>query len=325
MSRTFDLARRAVSSLAFRVVMTLALMTLVVSRVDWQQISDRIGSGHPGYGVLAVLSIATALVLNAFRWSLLLRAADVSLSGRELFRIYAVTSFANAFLPTAVGGDVARPLMVSRRGSLLVRAIVTVFTERVAALAALIVLAWYGVATQSAATSDGVVGALSAASAGVLVVALAVGLRPARVRELSRPLIPARLTGHMGEAAACFGSLVRARGTLAWVGLLSLASQALIAFQLVLLAKAIGVDLSFGLAAVALTLVTLATLLPISIGGFGVREGSYVAILAGGGIGRSDALLLSLLTVVALFFATLPGAVELIRGGFSATMTEVQP
>jgi hypothetical protein len=48
----------------------------------------------------------------------------------------------------------------------------------------------------------------------------------------------------------------------------SLAFQALIAVQLVLLARAIDVRLAFPIAAVALALVTVATLAPISIGGF---------------------------------------------------------
>jgi hypothetical protein len=73
---------------------------------------------------------------------------------------------------------------------------------------------------------------------------------------------------------------------------------------------------------VALALVTLAMLIPISIGGFGVREGSYVVVLAGGGIGHTDAVLISLLSVVALFVATLPGAYELARGGLAPAVRE---
>ena len=52
-----------------------------------------------------------------------------------------------------------------------------------------------------------------------------------------------------------------------WLGL-SVLYQALIAYQLVVLGHAIDVQLSFATAAIALTVVTLVTLIPISIGGF---------------------------------------------------------
>jgi uncharacterized protein (TIRG00374 family) len=325
MRRALTVARTLAGSLAFRALTTLALMALVSSRIDWGSVSDKVSSGEPGYGVLAVLAVAAALVIGGLRWALLLQVADVRLPRRELFRIYAVTSFANAFLPTTVGGDVARPLMVSRRGPLLVRAIVTVVAERVAALIALILLAWLGVATASGATSGGAVGALVVVSTGLVAFALVLALRPAVLHRVGRALVPARLSGQMAEAVAAARALAAAPRALIGIGLLSLVFQALVTLQLVLLAKMIGVQLSLGLAAVALALVTLATLLPISIGGFGVREGSYVAVLAGGGIGHTDAVLISLLTVVALFFATLPGALELVRDGFSPAITEAKP
>jgi hypothetical protein len=59
------------------------------------------------------------------------------------------------------------------------------------------------------------------------------------------------------------------------------------------------------------------TLIPISIGGFGVREGSYVVLLGGASIGPTDATLISLLSVATLFLASLPGAFLFARGGIA--------
>lgn len=317
MSTAVGIARRVIGSLVFRAVVTAALLWLVLSKLDWDTIGDRISSGNPGYGLLAILCIVAALAIGGLRWDALLRAGQVELPPREIFRIYAVTSFANAFLPTSVGGDVARPLMVSRRGPRLVRAIATVLIERLAALVALIVLAWIGTALEPAVVSTGALTALAVVSGGMVAAAALVALRPSLPRTLAKAAIPARFSAHLGEAAAVFSATARSPRTLGLVLIQSVAFQALVTIQLVLIGRMIGVTLSFGLAAVALALVTLATLLPISIGGFGVREGSYVVILGGGGIDHTDAVLISLLTVVVLFFATLPGAIELIRRGFS--------
>ncbi len=60
--------------------------------------------------------------------------------------------------------------------------------------------------------------------------------------------------------------------------------------------------------------------MPISIGGFGVREGSYVVLLGGASISATDATLISVLSIAALFVASLPGAWLLARGGIAPAL-----
>ena len=76
----------------------------------------------------------------------------------------------------------------------------------------------------------------------------------------------------------------------------------------------LGLDLDLALIAVVVPLVLIATALPISIGGFGVREGSYVALLADVGVSAGDATLLSLLSAAAMAIASLPGGLVLLVG-----------
>jgi hypothetical protein len=66
--------------------------------------------------------------------------------------------------------------------------------------------------------------------------------------------------------------------------------------------------------------VTVVTLIPISIGGFGVREGSYVVLLSGASIAATEATLISVLSVAALFLASLPGAFLLARSGVAPAL-----
>lgn len=314
--------RRVAGSTAFRAAVTAILLWAVLGQLDWERILDKVESGNPAYGLLAVLCVVAALLVGAVRWAVLLRLAGIMLPAGEIGRIYAVTSFANAFLPTSIGGDVARPLMVARRGPVLARAIATVLIERFAALLALLAVAWLGVLAVPGVVSSGSVLALAVVSLGLMTVTAALAVRPSIFARVMRALIPVRFAPSLGEAGEVVRALRASPRAVVTVAVQSLIFQALVTMQIVFLAKMIGTELPFGLGAVALALVTLATLLPISIGGFGVREGSYVVILAGGGIGHTDAVLISLLTVAALFIATLPGAIALIRGGFSPT---VQP
>jgi hypothetical protein len=78
------------------------------------------------------------------------------------------------------------------------------------------------------------------------------------------------------------------------------------------LSESLGLDIDPELIAVVLPLVLFATVVPISIAGFGVREGAFVALLGEAGVSSGDAVLLSLATVASVAIASLPGGVLMI-------------
>ena len=79
--------------------------------------------------------------------------------------------------------------------------------------------------------------------------------------------------------------------------------QVLALLALVLVAWTVGVELSFALAAVVAPIVIMATLMPISVGGLGVREGAFVLLLGEAGIGGAQATVVSLLSAAAVLLA----------------------
>src|SRR6202165_5386970 len=126
--------RRTGASLPLRIVVTLGLVGLVASQIDWARMAKRFSPGHPLSCLAAVAFVVAALVVGAFRWSRLLDRAGLHLGSASLARIYSVATFSNTFLPTSVGGDVTRALLVTRRGPLLTRAAVTILIDRLGGL-----------------------------------------------------------------------------------------------------------------------------------------------------------------------------------------------
>ncbi|HEY2715551.1 MAG TPA: lysylphosphatidylglycerol synthase transmembrane domain-containing protein [Solirubrobacterales bacterium] len=316
--RVLEWATWMARSVWIRTGVTLALLAIVGSQLDWSQISERLREGNPLDFVFAVGLVVLALGAGAWRWDALLRRAGVPVSANRLVRIYAVSTFSSSFLPTTAGGDVTRALLVSRRAADLRRVAVSIVVDRAGGLAGMISIAWLALVI----APGHVPGEASAVliwmslvivvGAGVIVVALMRGSSWLRRRLPEQVLTMAR---DSREVLRDYG---RSPGLLAMWFLLSVAYQALIAYQLVVLGHAIDVQLSFATAAIALTVVTLLTLIPISIGGFGVREGSYVLILGGVSIAASDATLISVLSVATLLIASLPGAYLIARGNVGA-------
>ncbi len=65
--------------------------------------------------------------------------------------------------------------------------------------------------------------------------------------------------------------------------------------------------------AVIVPAVLVVTALPFSLGGLGLREGSYVVLLHQAGVSTTDGALLSLLATLLFALATLPGAFALLK------------
>jgi glycosyltransferase 2 family protein len=301
-----------------RAGVTLLLLAIVASRLDWSRIASRLREGQPLDFLLAVAIVLLALVAGAWRWHALLRRAGVSLGVGRLARIYAVSTFSASFLPTTAGGDVTRALLVTRCRPDLRRVVVSIIVDRAGGLVGLIGIAWLALLVEPARVPSHT-RAVLAWTTGVLAVG-AVAVVGVALRDSGpvRQLVPARLVVVGRDARDVLRDYASSPALLGWWFGLSVLYQALIAFQLVVLAHAIDVELSFSTAAIALTLVTLVTLVPISIGGFGLREGSYVVLLGSVSIAASDATLISVLSVATLLVASLPGAFLIMRGNVGA-------
>jgi uncharacterized protein (TIRG00374 family) len=318
-------ALKAARSLPFRVIVTLGLLGVVASNINWSLVSTRLDHGHVLDFAAAVALVLCALVLGAWRWALLLRVAQVPLATRALARIYWVAVFTNTFLPSSVGGDVTRTLLVARRPPMLTRAALTVVADRLGGLVGLLGMAWLASAFRVSVVPARAIVFLAWVTAAVVLGAIFLLVAMFRGSSRARVLVPARFLSLARELRELVHGYARAPSTLLLVVGASLLFQALNSLQLVMLAKAIDVHLDFATAAVVLALVTVVTLIPVSIGGFGIREGSYVVLLGGASIGATDATLISLLTVAALFIASLPGAVMLAHSGLTPAVEGASP
>lgn len=299
-----------------RTGVTLLLLALVASSLDWSQMGARLREGQPLDFLFAVGLVVLALAAGAWRWHALLDGAGVPLGVGRLARIYAVSTFSAWFLPTTAGGDVTRALLVTR-GPELRRVAVSIVVDRAGGLAGMIGIAWLAFALEPSGVPGGTDAILTWATVALLLGVLLVAAALRRGSALRR-FVPERLLAMARDSRDVLRDYGRSPTLLGMWLSLSVLYQGLIAFQLVVLGRAIDVELSFAMAAVALTVVTLVTMVPISIGGFGVREGSYVVLLGGVSIAASDATLISVLSVATVLIASLPGAYLIMRGNVGA-------
>lgn len=276
-----------------RIAVSVGLLVVLVTSADVQALWRTLQAANV-WLYLACLPISTAgMVLRALRWHVTLRASGARVSFRRAFYLCYVGAFFNIFLPSGLGGDVMRVLEIGP-GATSPQATGTILVERMAGFAVLFGLAAIALPFSAAFLPPLTVGLIGALTAGVLG-ATALLLEGRLLR---------RIMGHLPRAISLAGDtwLGQTYNVITRVGwralgiaaLISLVFNGSIVFSNWLVTRAFGLEVPLWAVAVILPIIAATLLVPISISGFGVREGVVVALLLQVGVNAEQGLLLSL-------------------------------
>lgn len=300
-----------------KVLVAVSILAWFAGTLDFGRLAGLASQLEPAYlALLLGLSFfRIAVSAQRFAW---LTAPRLRLRFPTLVKQYFVAAFFNNLLPTALGGDAVRLFMLAREGLPKREGAVFIVAERAIGVIALVLLAVVGVLTFDVpAEVDLFVGLLAAA----VVLALAGAF-------LSRPLLERWALRRPALADALKAALLLADAPrlLLLVLLSSLVFQvASIALSWVS-AAAFGLDLPFTACLALVPLVWLATMLPISIGGIGIREIAFAHLLGTIGVSTEASLLVSLGTFAGLVVTGAVGGLLLlgdsVRGAPATTRSD---
>ncbi|MGB0385546.1 MAG: lysylphosphatidylglycerol synthase transmembrane domain-containing protein [Ardenticatenaceae bacterium] len=111
-------------------MITIGLLVFVLSRVELGKVIDDMQQANLLYVLLAVLFFVAAILTNAFKWGVLLRAQQVEVPWSALIGYTFVGTFFSSFLPAAIGGDVMRGYGLARYTNRNADAAVSVIVDR---------------------------------------------------------------------------------------------------------------------------------------------------------------------------------------------------
>jgi uncharacterized protein (TIRG00374 family) len=295
-------APRRRAALALRIVVSAALLVVVLLYADVGSVAEALRDADWSWYLGALALMAVACVVGALRWRVLLHEAEVDVSALRAVRTFAGALVLNNVLPTSVGGDALRTWLVGKESGRLVRATAATIVDKLTALLCLYVVAWVALAFDRGSVPRSVAHLFGWLTLGLVAALVAAVLAAVGVRPVLRRL-PDRVKAMIRETWVTMHTWGRSPRTIVRVVGLGLLYQVLAVLVVVLVGKTVGVELSFALAAVSTAVVLVAMLIPISIGGLGVREGGYVLLLGKAGIDAADATSLSLLSAVAIVLA----------------------
>lgn len=304
------LLRRLTGSWWFRLFVGAGLLAIVATQVDFHALRTGLTEKSWAWLAAAVCVLFASFVVGALRWHVFLEAARIGTTRAHAVRAYFIGTFTMNFLPSQLGGDVTRAWVASGHGT-RVRSMTTVILDRATALACLIVVGWIGVVTDPASVPGQLVAALGAATAAYALACLLLVLL-FRLGRLRRRL-PERFGPAMRDVRDTLSSGL-AKPVLWRTFAIGLVFQGLVYLSAWLIARSISLDVPFAVLGAVLAPVQILSSAPVSIGGLGVREGSYVLLLGYAGATATDATLFSLLAGAVFALASLPGALALLVG-----------
>lgn len=292
------------SSRWFQISISVILVVVLLQSTDWQVFANRIRAAQPGYVVLAFVGYLFGQVLSAYKWRLLAHALGVQRSFRAFVTYYFGGMYLNLFAPSTIAGDVGRGVFLAGGRDGAGRALQSVLADRVSGLVMLLWVSALGFLVLGPTVLPIVVCYGTIAAAGGVV--LAWWLLP---RLVTRLFLPDHIIRRTSEKL--FAPYHAKPKLVLGVCSISLGFHVFQISLLPLLAHALDISVPFWYLILCIPFVTLLSSLPLSFGGLGVREGSYVFFLSLIGIGQNEALAFSLLWTTLIFGAGLVGGLVL--------------
>ena len=292
-----------------RPVVSIALLILLFSLlVDVNDVWTAIMTARPDGIALAIALIILALLVSAIKWGILLRAQVATISLPYLFNTYLVGLFFNNFLPSNVGGDVARIADIAKRTGKAPEATASVIGERLISGLALALTALIGLllSPQVSGQFAPIVGGL------ILFFVFVMGLFASRrakriISTVIRRLLGPKWFERIGRVAGSIALAIRNPSTFLWALFWSFAFH----ITLVLVNYAIFIGLNINLPLISFVLyvpiIAAIQLVPVSVNGFGVREVAYVYFFGTVGVSSSGAAAAALLFGILVMLVSLPG------------------
>jgi len=286
---------------------------VVLPKIDLDAAIDRMDRLSPGLLLIAgaLIFFQNAIVV-AWRWERVVAAIDRALPPWRLLKTTIITLFFNQVLPSTVGGDGMRIWFLRGMGRTIGVAIRSVVIDRLIGFFGLLLLGFGGSLYLMARIEEpGPVWVVALVSLGGLVL---IALAPSLVSTLTWPPFD-RIRQALETLAREVNLLARDRPRLARLVGASILGQLALATAVFCLARDLEVPLDLLGAVAVVPGVMVASSIPISIAGWGVREAAMIVGLGLLGVGQSDAAIISIgFALLVLIFGLLGGLVWVVRG-----------
>jgi glycosyltransferase 2 family protein len=288
---------------AVKALVSIGLIAFLASRLDYSRflLYWHVLNGAWILGAIAVL-IVEMCVIAGIRLKLMLVYVDARRGLMTTMQIALCGFFFEQVTIGFVGGDAVRLWLLKRADLLLGSAIRALLLDRACGFASLVLLSLLGIHALLPLVDEAVRSMIAVA----LIVVIATGLVGVAAAFALTKLLPRSRLAGFWQRLGPQGKAVNV-AVLATVFALAATTHLLNIWVFWMLGQSLSLTMTLDRWFIVVPTVLLISMLPISVGGWGVREGAMVVALHGLGIPVEEALLPSILFGLCAMTATLPG------------------
>jgi glycosyltransferase 2 family protein len=310
--------RKRTTITVLRVTASIAMLVVLVPKVHLRSLVPRWSTGTLEWLLAASAVTFVGIVLSAVRWQRVLAVLQLPAHITALTAYQLAGLFVGNFLPSTIGGDVLRVSRLSAASGRGPDSFASVVLERLTGWIVLPVITLTALALNPGLLRLGLASqvafALSITTLALLAVVLVLAARPG---------VGARLEGHEGvrrflRAVHLGIHRFRENPGLAFEVLVAgFVYQLAVVLAAYLASEALGLDVGWTAMMAFMPAVAILQVLPVTIGGLGVREGAFVLFLSRSGLGvtTNQAITLGLLIYAVNLAVSLMGAPAFAVGG----------
>jgi hypothetical protein len=283
-----------------RILVTVSLFVILFSYIGVKETLDKIDSLGVVSAIMILLLLTLQQLASAIRWGIILHRIGEKYSPGQVAQIFMAGAIASSLLITSLAGISVRVLLLSRGGTRAKRAIYSIAFEKFFASGTLILCFVLGMGV--------LINIDSAIAPETLHLAMYVVLGILLLIIMGLPFLARLRMSFVNELLDMVRSAVTQPKVFAIVLLLSLIIISLGFLSVAIISFGLNVELSL-IALIAIQPgIAIMSALPLSLGGWGVREVSMVFGLGLLGVAAKDALAISLTYGLLSILATLIAA-----------------
>jgi len=289
-----------------KVIVSLGLIIFLINQVDFQGIVNILKNVDITMIIYAMILLTIQVFIATTRWQFVLKCQKIMLDYKNTLQIFWPGLFFNQAMPSSVGGDVMRGYYLKKQGITLGRATLGVLMDRLFGMLGLVVLVVASLPLLFELINDPI------ARSGVLFIALGISL--VLLFLFFTDKLPGNFS-HLRVVRGFYSLSQDGRHCIAghYNGLIILVISILIhlisVIAVMIMAAGLGINVEWGGFLLIIPLVTLMMVVPISIAGWGVREGVMVVGFGYLGVAPEAALALSILYGLLMLVVALPGGI----------------
>lgn len=296
------------------VVQILISMVLIILLLRWINIGDMLSllkNINLLYLALLLVLISFDRIFMAYKWHLLLKVKDTSISFSSAVKSYYIGTFIGFFLPATVGGDIVRILKLRSARKKGTDVLSSVILERMLGLIAAAILAPIAILFLISFFELDIW--IFLVIAGVLlflfIILMLIPFNEFIFQKINKNQRLARslLFNKFKKLYQSYAEYKNHRSLLVLFLILSILEQLIPVVANYLACRALNLSIPFIYFLLIIPLVQLISKIPISFEGFGINEGLLVYFFALLGLSGTGAFTIGLLGHISIMIAALPG------------------